>query len=188
MEIAVAWINAPYGIVAMIRSLLLGGVAAGAIAAAAIAPASATTLAVDTGWISDSISAADAPSDDSPWTFTLLGDGFFRVTDAFVPGDTYSVFSGATLIGTSAFNGAQAPLTPVGDSLGEPGWEDASFSHLELFLSAGSYSLTVDGDVVGGLPATFYVRADSIPEPATIVLLGAGLAGLATMGRRKLSL
>jgi hypothetical protein len=166
------------------KSLLLAGLAVGAAVAAYVAPASATPLTVGAGWTSDHVNFVNGPSVNSPWTFTLASAGVFRVTDQFTPGDVYTVSEAGNLLGKSTFNGPQAPLTPIGDPLGEAGWESGAFSHLALNLSAGTYSLIVQGDGAGGVPAGFFVRADAIPEPAALALFGVGLLGIGLMRRK----
>jgi hypothetical protein len=56
---------------------------------------------------------------------------------------------------------------------------------LALNLSAGTYSLIVQGDGAGGVPAGFFVRADAIPEPAALALFGVGLLGIGLMRRKR---
>ena len=154
------------------------------------APDPMPTLGV--GWVADEISAPFVPSDASPYTFTLAASAIFRITDQFVPGDTYFVYNGAVtpanLILTTVFNGPQAPLTPVGDPTGEAGWESGDYSHGQITLGPGTYALTVEGDGVGGTPAGFYTRLDSAtvtPEPSTFAIMGlSGVAGLVFYRRR----
>src|SRR4051794_652400 len=109
--------------IAMKKTLLILG-----LTLASVFSAKASVLTADTGWTYDQIDASATPSEESPWTFTLSGPGYFRITDQFNPGDVYSVYEGGLIL-TSAFNGAQAPLTPVGDGFGEAGWESSSYSH-----------------------------------------------------------
>ena len=144
------------------------------------------------GWVFDQVDAVMAPSESSPYVFTLANPAFFRITDQFVPGDVYDVFDSGTLILVTTFNGAQSPLSPVGDPVGEMGWESALYSHGQVLLAAGAHSITVE-DTTGafGIPAGFYTRLDSAPintpEPAALVLLGIGLTGLGAFGLRRKS-
>jgi hypothetical protein len=161
---------------------LVAAMAAASALAMTATHASALSLAVDTGWVSDQIDAAFTDSEDTPIEFTLAGQGVFRLTDQFLTGDTYYVYDSAShnLLGTSSLNGAQAALTPVGDANGEAGWESDVYQHLELLLGPGSYSLAVQGDGAGGLPAGLYIRADTaggVPEPATWALMLTGFFG-----------
>jgi hypothetical protein len=147
---------------------------------------------LNAGWSFDQVDAVMAPSESSPYVFTLANPAFFRITDQFVPGDVYDVFDSGTLVLVTTFNGAQSPLTPVGDPNGETGWLSAQFSHGQLLLAAGPHSITVE-DTTGafGIPAGFYTRLDSsnstVPEPAVVVLLGIGLTGLGAYGFRRKS-
>src|SRR6516164_3291058 len=50
------------------------------------------------GWVFDQVDAVMAPSESSPYVFTLANPAFFRITDQFVPGDVYDVFDSGTLV------------------------------------------------------------------------------------------
>lgn len=166
----------------MIRTL--GFVAALLVSSTA---ATAGPITVNGGWSADTVNAPSVNSVNSPVTFTLATAGFFRLTDQFIVGDIYTVFDGVTLIGTSSFNGAQASVFPIGDPLGDAGWTDGRYSHLQIALAAGSYSLNIQGDCAGGCPAGLYIRADQVadvPAPAAVALLGLGLLGVAGLRRR----
>jgi hypothetical protein len=144
------------------------------------------------GWIFDEALAVMAPSVSSPYVFTLASSAFFRITDQFVPGDVYDVFDSGTLVLVTTFNGAQSPLSPVGDPIGEAGWESALYSHGQLLLAPGAHSITVEDTTDAfGLPAGFYTRLDSAavntPEPAALELLGIALTGLGAFGLRRKS-
>lgn len=167
----------------MIKTALL----ATALALVAV-PAQAVSLVLDSGWQSDSIAIAGVASLNSPWMFTLTSDAYFRVTDAFATGDTYSVADASSMVlGSTSFStdGAAVP-TYFGVS-----WNDVSYSRLSLLLGAGTYALSVSGDCAAGCPSGFGVRLDSasiagaVPEPAAWAMLiaGFGLVG-AAMRRR----
>jgi len=49
-------------------------------------------------------------------------------------------------------------------------------------LAAGNYTFKISGD--SAVDYGFSWRIDAVPEPATVVFLGLGLAGLATRRRR----
>jgi hypothetical protein len=114
-----------------------------------------------------------------PWTFTSTTPVAVTLTDAFLRGDTFSLFDNNVLIGST-------PIVPVvgqGPSPTDPAVTslDPLYSHGVFSLGAGSHSLTIRVDtsitpIVGG--AGFF-RADAIPEPTSIALFGLGTVGLA---------
>ncbi|QIE42208.1 VPLPA-CTERM sorting domain-containing protein [Meridianimarinicoccus aquatilis] len=164
-----------------ISRLLKGAVTALGLSLASISAHAAPVL--DGGWFGDDVQDTNTASDFSPYTFTLLADAWFRITDAFLTGDKYTVFeTGSTtpLLTTALFGFSSG----FGDNTtADFGWTSASHESAEILLSAGSYSLEVFGDCGGGCPAGFYTRLDSamptVPVPAALPLL---LGGIATMG------
>jgi hypothetical protein len=181
-----------------LKTLLAATAAMATLAVAS--PSLALALVVGTGWQSDEIDAAHMPSLGSPITFTVGAgkEDLFSFTDCCIPGDSYTVMvNGATAFST--FHTLYP--TPFDDSLGDGAdfagpWTDTAFAHLQLGFAPGSYSLTVEGDGIEGLPAGFGVRLDpgvgvgtqsGTPEPATwaAMLLGFGGIGAALRKRRQ---
>ncbi|HEX4181691.1 MAG TPA: PEP-CTERM sorting domain-containing protein [Caulobacteraceae bacterium] len=175
---------------------LLVGAAAGAAVLAMAAQSSATALIVGSGWQYDQVNKVGTPSENSALTFNVpTGDVYvFSLSDGFKPGDAYTVsFSGLT-----AFTTFSVYPTTFNNDLGPAAgyfaadWLDSSFSHLQLFFSAGSYSLTVEGNCGGGCAAGVGERLDPFsgsptPEPATwlSMLLGFGGLGMAARSARR---
>jgi hypothetical protein len=160
--------------------------------------ANALALVAGTGWVEDTITAINAPSIDSPVTFTV-GAGqneIFSLTDAFIAGDRYSVtVGGVTTISTFTSYPGTFPLG-LGTSAAtyDAAWADNQYSHLQLGFGAGSYSLSILGDGAGGLPAGFAFRLDSgtlsvsaVPEPSTWAMMVLGFAGVGFMACRRKS-
>lgn len=164
----------------MKKSITLAATAAAFFASAHAAPV------LDGGWFSDQIGAAGTNSDSSPYVFTLTSDAFFRITDAFAPGDDFVVNNNGSLLldpGLAAF-----PMGFGDDSDADDAWTDMDFESGEILLAAGMYSITVQGDGGGGLPAGFFVRLDSaseIPVPAAAPLMLAGLGAIAARRKKK---
>jgi hypothetical protein len=168
-----------------LKTAILCASAAGALTfGAMVAQAQATVLVVGSGWQSDEVHDVDTPSDNSPVTFTVpTGDTYvFRLSDAYLPGDIYSITYGSTTV-SSAFvdygDFAGNDSGPSGSTYA-PAWDDSSYSHALIDFTQGSYSLSFEGDCAAGCPAGFGYRLDTsaVPEPATWTLLILGMGGV----------
>jgi hypothetical protein len=144
-------------------------------------PAPAPVL--DAGWASDQVNLASTDSLDSPYAYSLTNSAYFRITDDYIVGDTYSVYDFGSLILTTIAAHTGAPTGFSGG--GEIAWQSGLYSGGEVLLTPGNHFLTVQGDGAGGLPAGFWTQLSSVPEPTTICLLGFGVLSL--IRRRKLA-
>lgn len=154
-----------------------------ALAAVALAaPASAAVLTIDTGWQDDTLNDAGSPTAGSPWTITLTRGAHFSLVDCCITGDVYTL--SGDIAGVSSF--FAGPSDKRAEGFYGSFWTSAAYSKYTTWLSAGTYTFSVTGDGVGGLPAGLGLRLDSaVPEPATwaMLILGFGLVG-ASVRRR----
>lgn len=132
------------------------------------------------------------------------GDGFsvssatdrirLRVTDAGFSGDAFDIF-----VNGSPFTGGTPTVTggvDTGALTGSAAYADARLSKREMMLDPGQYIITMalrenasGFDYGEGFMRADRVRVDPppnvIPEPATVALVAAGLAGVAFAARRR---
>jgi hypothetical protein len=150
----------------------------------------AAPLPVGGGWQFDTLTAANTPSTNSPWTFTLSAPGVFSIVDCCAPGDVLDVFDVNGLVLTTSFALATTYWTPTGDSA-DFEWVNTNYSRGQVLLPAGSYAFSIFSNAIfpGGFTAGLSVRADLlqtevVPAPAALGLFGLGLLGLAAVRRR----
>ena len=153
-------------------------------------PGWAGAITVGGGWYDFSWgSGAPIPVLGNPFTFTTPPEGAtLKVTDAFVAGDQFEVFRDSTSLGLTPW----VPAT-LSDWTDDPdfAYSDPRWSHRAWYLPGGE-AVNININVVTNPwgSGSAYLRVDAgagVPEPGTVLLLGAGLLALAAIRRHRLN-
>jgi hypothetical protein len=125
-----------------------------------------------------------------PWVVTSATGVRVRVTDAQAPGDAFALLDGGVLVGSTPF--VPAVSGGCSASSGDACYGNPIMSRAAFDLAPGSHSLQirVERSAFGGGSGFFRVDAldvpvSTVPEPATVALLGGALAALGAARRRR---
>ena len=125
-------------------------------------------------------------TEGNAFTFTLTAPGTLQVTDAFIFGDTFSVFVNSVLAFTTGGGTQTGPTTSDPDLA----FSGTGYDHGFIVLGAGSYSvdiftLATPNSSGGGAYVQVLDATSQVPEPGSLSLLALGLLGLAAASRGK---
>jgi hypothetical protein len=174
-----------------------------ALSMAAQAGNTAITPTLDGAWYSAYTDVAESGtaawfdidgqhSDTVSFDFTTATNAWLTVVDAGFTGDTFQVFDGSTLLGTTSAPGAANYPDLTFDF--DAALANASFSRGVYLLSAGTHHITgwlaqsALDDTGAPINATFAgvrLEAAPLPEPSSWALAIAGLAFVVYVARRR---
>jgi hypothetical protein len=120
---------------------------------------------------------------DPPWTITLPTAGQLIVTDAFVPGDQFSLFDNGVLLGDTSTPVIDQTASCFNDISACLGFSDISKGVFALAAGNHAFSGTAIQSPIGGGVAYLEVRL--VPEPATAALLALPLIALGALVRQR---
>lgn len=121
-----------------------------------------------TGWI-------DTPSDG----YQLTTDSSVRInlTDRLLVGDQYQLYVNTVLMMTTSAINSTLDGYQTGATTFSEAWSTSSLSKGSLHLGPGTYQLDIKViRVAQGVDfGSGYIRARSVPEPASLLMLGMGI-------------